>query len=155
MIGENEAINGGKGQGELPAGAAEAVAGVGAATAAGGTASGGITFPGWLGGVPEGGATLPASRVPEALAKVLTPLVIGLSPAVPKLVHEVNVAIPGPNTGLEKGNVTLFDERGQPFIYTSAGACYDLSGRSIACPQVSGVSQPTLDWYEKLEEALT
>ena len=51
-------------------------------------------------------------------------------------------------------NVTLFDERGLPFIFNpNAGTCHDLSGRGIPCPGVYGVSQPTIDYYESLEAA--
>jgi len=108
----------------------------------------GLNLPGWLGGVPSGGATLPASRIPEALFKIAAPLWVGGSDAAAQMVHNVNVAIPGPNTGLEKGNLTLMSDDG-PFIYrTATKTCHDLAGRQIICPDAVGIEQHTLDWYE-------
>ena len=104
-------------------------------------------LPEWLAGVPAGGAALTLAQTLELGAKAAIPLIIGTSPAVARLVHNVNVAIPGANTGLEKGNVTVFDERGRPVIVTPEGECFDLAGRPRTCPApVTGISQPVLDY---------
>jgi len=137
-----------------PSAVSEAMGDLGTTLAPGVVA--GLTFPAWLGGVPEGGATLPASRIPEAILKVLTPLVIGLSPAIPELVHDVNVQLPGEGTGLEKGNMTFLTADGPFVLSPSTMTCYDLGGRRITCPsadQILGVEQHTIEWYRALEEA--
>jgi len=119
---------------------------VGAAVAAGA----GLTFPGWIPGVPAGGATLPVSRIPEAIAKLLAPLYIGLSPAVPEFLHDVGLKLGG--TGLQKGWMTLVTKDGPFMIHADTRDCRDLAGRRITCPdpsEIIGVSQSTLDWYMK------
>ncbi len=83
------------------------------------------------------------------LFKAAAPVWLGTSKAAGKMVHEINLAIPGDNTGLEKGNKTFFTRRG-PFVVTPGSGCYGLDGRRITCPlpsEIIGIEQHTLDWY--------
>ena len=106
-----------------------------------------LNLPDWLAGVPAGGAALSLAETLGLGAKVALLLFIGTSPWVADLIHDVNLAIPGENTGSEKGNITVIDERGLPVIVTPDGTCFDLAGRSRECPlNVTGIGQPTLDY---------
>ena len=106
-----------------------------------------MNLPEWLAGVPAGGAALNLAETLGLASLAAVPLIIGTSQFVADVVHDVNLAIPGDNTGLEKGNITMFDDRGRPYIVTPEGSCFDLAGRPITCPSsVGGVSQPVLDY---------
>jgi len=111
-----------------------------------------VTLPDWLAGVPAGGATLTGSEVAAGLAKAAFPIWLGTSKTAAELVHKINVAIPGKNTGLEKGNKTLFTRSGPFIVNPNTHTCYNLARKRIPCPapeEVIGISRETLQWYEK------
>ena len=99
------------------------------------------------GATAGGGASAAAGATLLDVAPALVPLWLGLSESAPKVVHAINVALPGENTGLEKGNTTWLSTGGDPFILTKAGDCYNLAGQKVPCPAAAGVEQHTLDWW--------
>jgi len=109
-----------------------------------------IALPEWLGGVPVGGAVLGVN--PGVIAQILAPLYVGTSDALNETLHDINMAIPGDNTGLEMGNRTLMSAYG-PFILKPDGSCFNLAGKPIACPAVVGVEDHTIDYYTAMETA--
>jgi len=111
-----------------------------------------VQLPEWLGGVPIGGAMLGVT--PGVLAQILAPWYVGTSDKVSEVLHDINTAIPGDNTGLEKGGGVAFSESG-PFMFNEDGSCYDMSGKPLeTCPKVTGVEKDSLENYQEMRRRI-